>query len=255
MTEKEKGKYKRCLKVAEMANEVESVRQLTSEIEGCISDAEGELLYRLAKAVPEGQAIVEVGRGKDKSIVWLAKGSEAGEKNKVYSIASHEGSPDHVKVDEENMHTEFIANLTKARVQDTVVSLHETSEEAARRWKEKIGLLWINTSHEYEDVKKVILSWQRHLYPNAIVAVHGCNQPGPSKVVKRCLGNLGYFTFEQSVDTTMVVTVDKCIHYWIIDSHEIGICKYCGRKRNFKRLSREATETETEKRQAGKKGK
>ena len=236
-----------------MANEVESVRQLTSEIEGCISDAEGELLYRLAKDVPEGQAIVEVGRGKDKSAVWLAKGSEAGDKNKVHSIASHKGSPDHVKVDEENMHTEFI--LTKARVQDTVVFLHETSEEAARRWKEKIGLLWINTSHEYEDVKKVILSWQRHLYPNAIVAVHGCNQPGPSQVVKECLGDRGYFTFEQSVDTTMVVTVDKCIHYWKIDSHEIGICKYCGRQRNFKRLSREATDTETEKRQVGKKGK
>ena len=116
-------------------------------------------------------------------------------------------------------------------------------------------MLWINTSHEYEDVKKVILSWQRHLYPNAIVAVHGYNQPGPSQAVKECLGDLGYFTFEQSVDTTMVVAVDKCIHYWIIDSHEIGICKYCGRKRNFKRLSREATESETEKRQAGKKGK
>ena len=159
----------------------------------------------------------------------------------MYSISSHKGSPDHVKVDEENMHTEFIANLTKARVQDTVVSLHETSEEAARRWKEKIGLLWINTSHEYEDVKKVILSWQRHLYPNAIVAVHGCNQPGPSQVVKECLGDLGYFTFEQSVDTTMVVRLDKCIHYWIIDSLEIGICKYCGRKRNFRRLSRKAT--------------
>ncbi|MFC2032356.1 hypothetical protein ACFLUS_03205 [Chloroflexota bacterium] len=52
-----------------MANEVESVRRLTSEIEGRISDAEGELLYKLTKAVPEGQAIVEVGRGKDKSIV------------------------------------------------------------------------------------------------------------------------------------------------------------------------------------------
>ncbi len=237
-----------------MANEVESVRQLTSEIEGCISDAEGELLYRLAKDVPEGQAIVEVGREKGKSTIWLAKGSEAGEKNKVYSIASHKGSADHIKVDEENMHTEFIANLTKSRVQDTVVALHETSEEAARRWEEKIGLLWINTSREYEDVKKVILSWQRHLYLNAIVAVHGCNQPEPSQAVKECLGDLGYFTFEQSVDTTMVVTVDKCIHYWIIDSLEIGICKYCGRKRNF-RLSREATESETEKRQAGKKRK
>ena len=238
-----------------MANEVESVRQLTSEIEGCISDAEGELLYRLAKDVPEGQAIVEVGRGKDKSTIWLAKGSEAGDKNKVYSMASHKGSPDHVKVDEENMHTEFIANLTKARVQDTVVALHETSEEAARRWKEKIGLLWINTSHEYKDVKNVILSWQCHLSPNAIVSVHGCNQPGPSQVVKECLGDRGYFTFEQSVDTTMVVAVDQCIHYWKIDSHEIGICKYCGRKRNFRRLSREDTDTETEKRQVGKKGK
>ena len=236
-----------------MANEVESVRQLTSEIEGCISDAEGELLYRLAKDVPEGQAIVEVGRGKDKSTVWLAKGSEAGEKNKMDSIASDKGSPDHVKVDEENMHTEFI--LTKATVQDTVVSLHETSEEAARRWKEKIGLLWINTSHEYEDVKKVILLWQRHLSPNAMVAVHGCNQPGPSQVVKECLGDRGYFTFEQSVDTTMVIMVDKCIHYWIIDSHEIGICRYCGRKRNFRSLRTEDTKTETKRRQAGKKGK
>ena len=122
-----------------MANETESVRQLTSEIEGCISDAEGELLYRLAKDVPEGQAIVEVGRGKDKSTVWLAKGSEAGEKNKVYSIVSHKGSPDHVKVDEENMHTEFIAKLTKARVQDTVVSLHEASEEALRHAFERFG--------------------------------------------------------------------------------------------------------------------
>jgi hypothetical protein len=238
-----------------MANEVESVRQLTSEIEGCISDAEGELLYRLAKDVPEGQAIVEVGRGKDKSTVWLAKGSEAGEKNKVYSIALHEGSPNHIKVDEENMQTEFIANLTKAMVQDTVVSLHETSEEAVRRWKRKIGLLWINTSHEYEDVKKVILSWRSHLYPNAIVAVHGCNKPGPSQAVKECLGNLGYFTFAQSVDTTMVVTVDKCIHYWIIDSHEIGICRYCGRKRNFRSLRTEDAKTKTKRRQAGKKGK
>ena len=253
MTEKKKGKYKRCLKIAEMANEVESVRRLTSEIEGCISDAEGELLYRLAKDVPAGQAIVEVGGGKGKSAVWLAKGSEAGEQNRVYSIASHEGSPDHVKVDEENMHTESIANLAKARVQDTVVSLYEAS--AARRWKGKIGLLWINTSHEYEDVKRVILLWQRHLSPDARIAIHGCDSSGPSRVVKECLGNLGYFTFEQSVDTTMVVMVDKCVHYWTIHSDEIGICRYCGRKRNFRGLRREDTETETKRSQAGQKGK
>jgi len=238
-----------------MTNDIEKVRQLTSKNEGCISDAEGELLYKLARDAPDGQVIVEIGRGKGKSTVWLAKGAEAGQKNKVYSIASHKGSQTHANANGENTNTEFITNLTKARVQDTVVSLNEASDEAARRWKEKIGLLWINASHEYEDVKRVLLSWQRHLLPNARVAIHGCDNSGPVRVIKEHLGELGDFTFEQSVESIIVVTVDKCIHYWIIDSDEIGICKYCGRKINFKRLSRETTETETRRRQAGRKGK
>jgi len=238
-----------------MTNDIERVRQLTSEIEGCISDAEAELLYKLASDVPDGQAIVEIGRGKGKSTVWLVKGAEVGQRNKVYSIGPHPGSQAHGKTDGQNTSTQFIANLVKAKDQDTVVYLNGASGDAARRWKDKIGLLWINSSQEYEDVKWVLLSWQRYLLPNARVAIHGCDNSGPARVIKEHLGELGDFTFEQSVESIVVITIDKCIHYWIINSDEIGICKYCGRKRNFKRLGREATETETRRREAGRKGK
>jgi len=236
-----------------MTNDIEKVRQLTSKNEGCISDAEGELLYKLAKDMPDGQVIVEIGRGKGKSTVWLAKGSEAGNKVCVYSIASHKEGADHIKADRENTNTEFIAK--RAGVQGIVNSSYTDSEEAPRRWKEKVGLLCINTSREYEDVKKVFLDWERRLSPNARVVVHSCDQPGPARVIKEYLGNLGDFTFEQSVGATTVVAVDKCGHHWIIDSNEIGICKYCGRTRNFKRMGREATGTPNKRRQVGRKKK
>ncbi|GAH74443.1 unnamed protein product, partial [marine sediment metagenome] len=121
--------------------------------------------------------------------------------------------------------------LERAGVQGIVNSSYTDSEESPRRWKEKVGLLCINTSREYEDVKKVFLDWERHLSPNARVVVHGSDQPGPSQVIKEYLGNLGDFTFEQRVGTSMVIRVDKCVHYWVIDSNEIGTCKHCGRKR------------------------
>lgn len=237
------------------ASEIEIVRRLTNQLEDGISDAVCELLYRLARDVPEGQTIVEISSGKGKSTVWLAKGSETGHKNVVYTIVSYKGSQAHINEDEENTDKEFIATLARAGVQDTVISLNEASDEATRRWKNKIGLLWINIPHEYEDIKRVIITWQRHLSPNARVAIHGCDQPGIDRFIIESTGSLGDFTFEEIVDTTTVLMIDQCVHYWIIDSDEIGICKHCGRKRNFKRLARQNLETETRRRQAVKRGK
>lgn len=234
---------------------IENVKQITSGIEDGISDAEGELLYNLAKNVPEGQVIVEIGRGKRVSTIWLAKGSAAGNMSKVYSIRSRSERPGDIEADEENTNAGFIVNLEKAGVQTIVNYSHTDSEDASRKWKEKVGLLYINTAHEYEHVKEAFLNWKRHLSPNARVVVYSSEQPGPSRVIKEYLGDLGNFTFEQRVGTSMVIRVDKCVHYWVIDSNEIGICKHCGRKRNFKRLGAEATETQNRRRQTSRKKK
>ena len=223
-----------------MTNDIVRVRQLTSEIDGWLSDGEGELLYELAKGVPSGQAIVELGSWKGKSTVWLAKGTEAGQRNKVYSIDPHSGSRAHVSEGEMNTYTAFLTNLTKAGVQATVVPLVTNSDKAAQRWREGVGLLWIDASHEYEDVKRDFLSWEPHLLPGARVAFHDCDKPGPAQAVKEYINHSNDFTIVQHVATIVVAERSKCIHHWVLDSKDIGVCKYCGNKRDFRRLSRQS---------------
>jgi len=223
-----------------MTNDIVMVRQLTSKIDGWLSDSEGKLLYNLAKGVPRKQAIVELGSWKGKSTVWLAKGTEAGQMNKVYSIDPHSGSKAHVSEGEMNTYTAFLTNLTKAGVQATVIPLVTTSDKAAQRWREGVGLLWVDASHEYEDVKHDFLSWKQHLLPGAMVALHDCDKPGPAQVVEEYLDHSSDFTTIQSVDTIIVAIKDNCTHYWVLDSKDIGVCKYCGKKRDFRRLSQQS---------------
>jgi len=192
-----------------MTNDIARVRQFTSEIDGWLSDGEGELLYKLAKNVPSGQPIVEIGSWKGRSTVWLAKGTEAGQRNKVYSIDPHCASKAHISEGERNTYPAFLTNLTKAGVQGTVVPLVTTSDEAAKYWREGLGLLWVDASHEYEDVKQDLLSWKQHLVPSGTVALHDCDQPGPAQVVKEYLNHPGDFTVIESVDTIIVAAKDE----------------------------------------------
>ena len=100
--------------------------------------------------------------------------------------------------------------------------------------------MWIDASHEYEDVKHDFLSWKQHLLPGAIVAFHDFDKPGPAQVAEEYLNHSGDFTTIQSVDTIVVAIKDKYTHYWILDSKDTGVCKYCGKKRDFRELSRQS---------------
>jgi len=192
-----------------------------NSIVGRLSGSEGELLYKLARGVPVGQVIVALKSSEDEAAAWLARGANETTGNNVHSV-----------------------NIRNADY-----------ETMSRRCKEKVGLLWYNASCEYEDVRKALLSWQRHLSAEVMVVLQGYQQPGVARVIRECTGSYGNFVFIDSVGTIAVLAVDRCVHYWVIDCNEFGICKYCGRKRNFKRLSIEATETETKRREKKKKRK
>jgi predicted O-methyltransferase YrrM len=225
-----------------LASETHTSKRLTDENEDGISGSVCELLYGLARDVSGGQAIVEVGRGKGKSTVWLVRGSEAGNKNKVFSFALQDYTSAPVN-------TDSVIGSAETGIHDILVLQHPASEDTVRKWKEKIGLLWVNASGEAENLKSVLQSWERHLSPDARVVVSNCDKPGHRRVIEECLGNLADFTYERSVDNAMVLMVDQCKHYWIINSDEVGVCKYCSRKRNFKRIMREATEAQNKKKQ------
>jgi len=170
--------------------------------------AECELLCTLARGVPVGQTIVALNSGEDEATTWLARGANEATGNNVHNV-----------------------NMREA-----------VHEPMSWRRKEKVGLLWYNASCEYEDVKKAFLSWQTYLSREARVILRGHEQPGIARVIKEYIGSYGNLVFVDSVGTIAVLAVDRCVHYWVIDCNQFGICKYCGRKRNFKdaeKVSRE----------------
>ncbi|MCJ7662787.1 MAG: hypothetical protein MUO24_00950 [Desulfobacterales bacterium] len=227
-----------------MSNERQKMGQSTDEIEGRLSTAEYEMLYELAKTVPSNQAIVEIPCGQGEVAKCLARGAQAGQGNKVNKIILHPATEPGTTSDSIHTRETIKHDSGTTGSQDTIINLPASADDAAKRWREQIGLLVISDVNEYEDVKRVFLCWQRHLSQDARVTIFNCSKPGPARAVREQLGDCGNFTSIRSVGATVVLALDRCQHHWIINSDEIGICKYCKRKRNFKRLAREIASLE-----------
>jgi predicted O-methyltransferase YrrM len=115
---------------------------VVKDLDGWLSEKEGELLYNLAKQCKEGY-IVEIGSYKGKSTIYLAQGSLAGHQAPVVAIDPHLDCTGY----------EFLSNLDKAGVNKHVKSLHNYSWQVYWWfWHRPIELLFIDGSHKYKDV-------------------------------------------------------------------------------------------------------
>ena len=107
--------------------------------------------------------------------------------------------------------TVFKRNIKNAKVDDIVIPIVKTSEEAAKHWNGKpVEFLWIDGSHEYDMVKLDFDLWYPHLIEGGIIAFHdtGPSGPGPRKVVENNIyrsknfinvGFINSITFAQKV--------------------------------------------------------
>jgi hypothetical protein len=120
-----------------------------------------------------------------------------------------------------------------------VTILNGSAYNLTRRWKETVGLLVVTGYLQYEDVREAIVCWEGYLPPEAVTVVHNCYEPGPAKAIKEFITDGGNYVLRQTIDNMTALAMDKCQHYWVINSNEIGICRNCGRERNFRRLNRE----------------
>jgi hypothetical protein len=198
-----------------------------------LTDRETKLIRSLASEVGEGQSITCLGDGE--ALEWLVKGLLEGKGYRIYLISRRNSENDR-ESDAARPDGESSPDPAEGVEAAAVIREYATSTEATRKIKEKIGLLWVNYSDIYADLSKTVQSWQSRLSLNAKVAFHQYDSPASAQVIKDQLGDLGDFKFFKSVDNTLVLTIDECVHHWMIDSREIGICKYCRRKRNFKRI-------------------
>jgi len=190
---------------------LEVINNFVSKIDGWLSFEEGKFLYETAKGISGKGVIVEIGSWKGKSTVWLAKGSQAGKKVKVYAVDPHTGA-DEQKIQYGNeiwTFEEFKGNIKKAGIENLVVPIVKTSEEAALGWDgEPIELLWIDGAHDYEFVKKDFDLWSKYIVEEGIIAFHDSLAPGPAKVIEqdilaanqyKFLGRINQITYVKKV--------------------------------------------------------
>jgi predicted O-methyltransferase YrrM len=160
------------------------VAPLVEATEGYLSLEEAKFLFDAAASRKGRGAIVEIGSWKGRSTICLAAGAPPN--TKVYAIDPHSGSSEHQQqMGKVDTLEEFRENIKRAGVEDRVVALVETSEQAAEKWQGKVELLFIDGAHEYELVKKDYELWGPHLIEGGMIAFHDTvDWYGPKQLVK-----------------------------------------------------------------------
>ncbi len=147
---------------------------------GWLKEAEGRLLFALAAGVPGEGAVVEIGSAEGKSTIWMASGLKAAARTgKLYAIDPHESY-----LGRDNTHDGFVGNMERAGVEDVVVGMAMTSEQASRGWDRPVRLLFVDGDHSYESVRLDCELWSRHLIGGGVIAFHDCLRAntGPTRV-------------------------------------------------------------------------
>lgn len=180
---------------------------------GFIGAEEGLSLYDFAKNGSGKGVIVEIGSFKGKSAIWLANGSKRVKREKVYSIDPHNiaGLLSQTKIGDvyipKDSYNSFLKNIKKARVEDWIIPIKDFSYKVAEKWNKPIRLLFIDGSHEYEDVKRDFLLWEPFVSKRGIIAFHdtlGKNSeiyPGVKKFIEEYLMNSKEFKIIKIVDS------------------------------------------------------
>lgn len=143
-------------------SEFAPVKELIKDVPGWLSDEEGEALYELAKDCTGKGVIVEIGSWKGKSTICLGLGSRAGRGVRVFAVDPHA----------DYRHGEFRANIERAGIADLVTPVKGLSQEVVRDFHEPIELLFVDGSHEEEDVRRDFETWVPKVVDGGVIAFH-----------------------------------------------------------------------------------
>jgi len=166
------------------------IRELVKDIDPgtSILDKEGELLYKLVlKYCPENCKIVEIGSWKGRSTIWLAKAAQI-KKGLVYAVDPHKGMEG--KTDSTSFE-EFRTNIKRAGVEDIVVLVRLSSEEALgyELIPRLVDFVFIDGDHSIEAVNFDFCNWSlRTKLDSGIVALHDTiGYTGPKNLISKIL--------------------------------------------------------------------
>jgi len=156
------------------------------KISGWLISDEIMLLHNLAKDI-DG-FVVEIGSWKGKSSVAIASALNEG---MLHCIDTFEGSEEHI---EHNILELFINNIKK--YEDKILYIKGKSKDVVNEFEDNlIDMLFIDGSHEYEDVKNDLNLYFEKVKSDGIILVHDTatndskGWEGPTKAVNEFIEN------------------------------------------------------------------
>jgi len=154
-------------------------------LEGFLWKKEGARLAYLARRVPAGQVIVELGSNRGKSTCFLARGSARGNHVPVHAVDlwdlggqwehTHLRTGQPLRFDHPDTLRTF--HEQTAPFADLIVMHKASTTAVGQSWDgPPVGLLFIDADHTYEGVKGDIEAWEPHLARRAWVCFHDYNK-------------------------------------------------------------------------------
>lgn len=167
-----------------------------NKIEGLlVSPCQERWLFKKAKSLRKDAIIVEIGSFKGRSTCCLALGCKNTNKH-VFAIDTFNGN--NVDFDKRDFFKEFWFNIQKCDVSAYVTPIRKYSTEVANTWNKNIDMLFIDGSHQYEDVIADFSGFFPCVVAGGIVAVHDVEEKHPGSLkawhehIKYHLKNVGY---------------------------------------------------------------
>ena len=112
----------------------------------------------------------------------------AGRKCKIHAVDPHMG------YDGKSTLREFKENIRRAGVSSMIIPIVKTSKEAAKNFNKPVGIIFIDGSHEYDDVMLDFELWFPKISEGGIMAFHDTiGYDGPRKVVNNLVYKSKYF--------------------------------------------------------------
>ena len=178
----------------ELQVRLQYIQKKVQAIQGWTEDQAGATLYQLVRFYSPNLNIVELGSWKGRSTIWLGYGiKDKKEPGKVYAVDTWQGTPgegahsDLLKQYNQNqLFEEFQQNVKDNSLENIIVPLVGDTVDISKSWprSKSIGLLHIDASHQYEDVKRDFEFWSPFLAPNGIIVFDDVpSWPGPTRLV------------------------------------------------------------------------
>ena len=155
-----------------------------NSVKGFIDHNEGICLYNYALNSSKKGPILEIGSYCGKSTIYIATAAKK-YSGCVYSVDHHTGSEENQVgweyhdielFDEEtgriNSFPEFMRNLRKANLLDTVVPIVSDSSLVSRNWKIPLSMVFIDGGHTMEAALNDFNNWKDKIVKGGILAIH-----------------------------------------------------------------------------------